>query len=128
MTDSSPGANWLAERRTYRDLDDARAACLARFSVGLLADDRRRAEHQLRMLSCFQPQAIRTVQEALLEARCFYPGRLFLDAAPNVRDALIELLEAGAENQHQLLVCLSWIRDDVVRAAFSSWRDRHQQT
>ncbi|WP_334075842.1 DUF1963 domain-containing protein [Paenibacillus sp. A14] len=88
----------------------------------LVSGDEEMCRELLSSLVCYREYNISRSLPKLIEHGMYYPGILFKDAGPEVRDRLLQQLEWDVENFDFLLPALSWIGDTVVVTRFQEWR------
>ncbi len=124
---NDPLVNWVpystSTDEVYRGLDNGQCERLATHAEGLIGTDGHEvAEDILRSLAAFTEFPLDRCLRALLSNRSFCPSLAFRNAPPDVRDSLIDRVEADQENRNLILLALAWIGDEVVVSQFQKWR------
>jgi hypothetical protein len=122
----------VAEERAERDaalraLSPEQARALADYALSLY--DSGDASQDtipgiLTTLAALQCDALAGIPAELLARDIFYPDWIYHFADAATRDELLRRVKGSTDaSVNGLLQCLAWIGDDVVRAAFATWRD-----
>ncbi|HZG77067.1 MAG TPA: DUF1963 domain-containing protein [Paenibacillus sp.] len=107
----------------YHQLTKAERERLENYAITLIHEgDFDRAETILLSLVCFTNDRIERGLDALFRKGRYYPGILYKNAGPKIRDELIHLVDRDSENREHLLLALAWISDGEVLQLFARWR------
>ncbi len=71
-------------------------------------------------IAVFSDANISAIQKAYISID-EYPGEIFRNASPKIRDLLVKNLEAGSESWRLILIALAWIGDSYVISNFDRW-------
>ncbi|UQZ35542.1 DUF1963 domain-containing protein [Paenibacillus sp. PK3_47] len=112
-------------RELYHQLTDRQQEQMENYALTLVEEaDFDRAETILLSLACYTDAPVERGLKAFFRAGIYYPGILYRQAGPVIRDRLIQLIEHDAGNRNHLLLALAWIGDEEVVKLFKSWRQQ----
>lgn len=118
----------LSKEQIYVSLSPGEAASLKDYAMHLLASgDEETSREILSSLVCYRNDSIAGCLPILMENGVYYPGILYKDAAPDIRDRLLEQVEWDDDNRNHILVALAWIGDEQVIHHFHEWRMKPPQ-
>ncbi|MFF2889293.1 DUF1963 domain-containing protein [Paenibacillus sp. NPDC057967] len=107
----------------YHQLTKADCERLETYAISLIdQEDFDQAETILLSLVCFTDARIERALHAFFHKGMYYPGILYKEASPAIRDELIHLVERDPANRNHLLLALAWIGDEVVVRLFAKWK------
>lgn len=113
----------LAKEQVYESLTDEEAVRMRDYALELLAEgDQSRSRDILSSLVCYRNMNIADCLPELLNREMYRPAILYKDAAPEVRDPLLERVEEDDKHRSDILLALSWIGDSAVVGRFREWR------
>ncbi|WP_339205237.1 DUF1963 domain-containing protein [Paenibacillus sp. FSL K6-3182] len=111
-----------SEQELYHNLTPKEVAQMEAYAVQLIEEgELDQAEEILLSLVCFAQATIHLGLDALIQKECFYPGILFKDALPSIRNKIMERIHHDKENRNHLLSALAWIGDEEIVRQFDSW-------
>ncbi|WP_068780917.1 hypothetical protein [Paenibacillus sp. GM2] len=117
-----------SKEQVYASLSPVEAQSMAVYALNLLGSgDEDTSRDILSSLMCFRDESIADGLPLLLEHEVYYPGILYRDAGPEVRDRLFDQVEWDDENRNYILLALAWIGDEQVVRRFHEWRMKPPQ-
>lgn len=112
-----------SKEQVYASLSPTEAESMAAYASHLLVSgDEDTSRDILSSLVSFRNESIAGCLPLLLEHELYYPGILYKDAGPDVRDRLLDQVEWDDENRNFILLALAWIGDEQVVRRFQEWR------
>lgn len=122
---------WRAWRDDTQQLSQALEALTREQALQLAREfwvqyDHKEIADLLGQLNIMSPGALAGLHGEFIDERLFWPGWLYLGAAPETTAQLLRLVddEAFKQERNLLLLALAWIDDGLVRRAFHSWREQ----
>ena len=107
----------------YHQLTESERERLETYAISLIDQgDFDQAEIILLSLVCFTNARIERGLDAFFHKGKYYPGILYKEARPAIRDDLIHRVERESANRNHLLLALAWIGDEEVIRLFAKWR------
>ncbi|MEC0231775.1 DUF1963 domain-containing protein [Paenibacillus alba] len=107
----------------YHQLTEAELERMEIYAITLIdREDLDQAETILLSLVCFTNARFGRGLEAFFQNGKYYPGILYKDAGPAIRDELIHRVDNDSANRSHLLLALVWIGDEEVIRLFAKWR------
>lgn len=112
----------------YHQLNEVERERIETYAISLIdIGDFNQAETILLSLLCFTNARIERGLSAIFQKEIYYPGILYKDASPVIRDELIHRVEHNSVNRNHLLLSLAWIGDEEVIRLFAKWRENPPQ-
>nr|WP_309271697.1 DUF2625 family protein [Paenibacillus sp.] len=113
----------LNKVQMYDSLSSEEAASLMDYAMHLFASgDEETSQEILSSLVCYRNDSVAGCLPILMENGVYYPGILYKDATPDIRDRLLEQVEWDDDNRNHILLMLAWIGDEQVVRRFHKWR------
>lgn len=118
----------ISAQELYHQLSDTERNRLESYAITLMDEGSfDQAESILLSLLCFTNAGIERGVDAFFNHGKLYPGILYKEASPAIREKLILQVEQDSANRNHLLLALAWIGDEEVVRWFANWRQAPPQ-